>query len=201
MKYILLVVSLLMLSACVATPLNIQPEFPESWDKPFAGDKEECLSISGVYRNIGESHGDDMAQPPTLDGTVFSRPALVGQNGRVLIKYDETRSVLFVNLKGEYTRPRQNQWISFEENISCEGGWHHIHRKSSSYSDGTFTDSEREILLARDPKGNLIVYSKYEDSSSSLLILRSSSKINAWYKFDNIEEKKKRGHEKEKGSS
>jgi hypothetical protein len=172
---------------CSCTTKNYADEkYPESWADLLFEENGGCLSISGSYNNIGEAASQSDEIVPTLDGAIFSRPALVGKLGSVNIKHEAKSGALKIDLTGKISRQDRNRWASFQEKVYCADGWLILYDKNTSYSEGTFNKSKSNLLFAKDINGNLVVRSQGEITSSSLLLLREKVNIDVWYRFFKI---------------
>ena len=168
---LILLLSIFALSSC-ATKNIVDEKYPEDWASIHIESDGRCSSISGSYSNLGET-ANKRDFVPTLDGSVFSRPALVRNRGRVDIVHEADTGVLEIKLVGAIYRQDKNLWSSFEEKVICADDWLSLNEEISAYSDGTFTKGKSIISFAKDINGNLRIRNQVNAISSSLIIFLS----------------------------
>jgi len=155
-----------------------------------AEDSEECQSLSGTYKFIGEQleQNNDGLKNPLITNIAFGKTSYTGSGiEAVHIQQDSVSNTLFVEVLGG-SLPNHPDWPrNFSQEFNCINGRVSFEEYNNSYADGTTNKAKLKTTMWKNSDQDLIVNSIAQIETTDIFIFKSNRLVNRTFIFQLIE--------------
>lgn len=155
------------------------PKYPRAWSPLHTG-STNCVDVTGVYDNFGQSKGVNAVGPPKLDRLLF--PPFEGENGVVAVQLQTVGASIeaLAILSDGTTRSR-----TLSDNGTCTASQRPVKNPNSrgGVNDGGIIGVVHQSFMLYRAEDEALIVKSIENDAVVALLVPVGTNVQYWYRF------------------